>query len=117
MSTTDDTNAALRGSESNDLLGVFHEPTVHGLHSGSGCTHLHELKVWGSFFDALMVGTKTFEVRRDDRGFKVGDYLRIREWVEGEYSGRELTKRVTYMLEGGAFGLEAGHVVLALADA
>ncbi len=93
------------------------EPLALRLSEGLGVTHVHELKVWGSFFDALIVGTKNFEVRRDDRGFKPGDYLRLREWVADEYTGRELTKRVTYMLQGGAFGLEAGHVVLALADA
>ena len=78
-------------------------------------THDHELKVWGSFFEALLDGTKNFEVRHNDRDFKPGDYLLLREWVENEYTGRELIKCVTYVLKGGIFGVEAGYVVLALA--
>ena len=78
-------------------------------------TYDHELKVWGSFFESLLDGTKNFEVRHNDRGFKLGDYLLLREWVENEYTGRELIRCVTYVLQGGIFGVEAGYVVLALA--
>jgi hypothetical protein len=75
----------------------------------------HDLKVWSSYFESLLDGTKNFEVRFNDRGFKSGHYLRLREWLNNEYTGRELTKRVTYVLQGGLFGLEAGYVALALA--
>ena len=32
----------------------------------------HELKTLPKYFDAIVVGEKTFEVRRDDRGFQKG---------------------------------------------
>jgi len=70
----------------------------------------HYLKEWPRFFEAVASGDKTFEVRRDDRGFEVGDMLVLREWVlpskrksemyVGAYSGRELRVRVTYVLRG-----------------
>jgi hypothetical protein len=75
----------------------------------------HDLKVWSGYFESLLDGTKNFEVRFNDRDFKSGHYLRLREWLNNEYTGRELTKRVTYVLQGGVFGLEAGYVALALA--
>lgn len=35
----------------------------------------HRLKVFVKYADAIMNGTKTFEVRKNDRGYKVGDKI------------------------------------------
>lgn len=35
----------------------------------------HVLKTLPDYFDAVARGEKTFEVRRDDRGFQKGDIL------------------------------------------
>lgn len=35
----------------------------------------HRLKVLIKYADAIMDGTKTFEVRKNDRGYKVGDKI------------------------------------------
>lgn len=40
----------------------------------------HVLKTWPGPFAAVRDGLKTFEWRRDDRGYEVGDVLRLREW-------------------------------------
>jgi len=84
----------------------------------------HELKVWPEYFQALLTGEKTFEIRKDDRGFVVGDVLFLREYSPGpdEYTGREIWRRVTYILKGDdptafAFGLRAGFVAMALEKA
>lgn len=37
----------------------------------------HELKTWLPYFDAIVDGTKLFEVRKNDRDFQVGDCLRL----------------------------------------
>jgi len=60
---------------------------------------VHELKCWPEYFQPLQIGTKEFEVRHNDRDFKIGDSLRIREFnpLTNEYSGRELIKRITYI--------------------
>lgn len=79
----------------------------------------HELKVWPEFFEALADGSKPFEVRRDDRGYEVGDWLHLREWIkpsrdeiDGTYTGREVHRQVTYILSSrlppGEFGLLLG---------
>lgn len=81
----------------------------------------HDLKVWPGFFDAIDAGEKPFEVRKNDRGYQVGDTLRLREYAPGpdEYTGREIERTVSYLIsgdtvEGYAFGLRAGFVVMGL---
>lgn len=79
----------------------------------------HVLKTAPKFFDAVLQGVKPFEVRRNDRDYREGDVLVLREWYPGahRYSGRELRRRVMYVLQHTAspeLGLKPGHVVLGL---
>lgn len=93
----------------------------------------HELKTWQPYFQDVLDGGKTFEVRRADRPFAVGDVLWLREFMPvfagkssthakawghpvGQFSGRTLEREITYMLPGGQFGIEDGYVVLGLAE-
>lgn len=57
----------------------------------------HRLKTWPEFFRALLLGTKTYEVRRNDRDFRVGDVLVLAEYdpANGEFSGHEVRRVVT----------------------
>jgi hypothetical protein len=78
----------------------------------------HVLKTWPEYYEAVARGEKTFEVRRNDRDFHVGDTLVLQEWdpETEEYSGRRLSLRVTYVLKDDEFGmLSPGVVVMGLA--
>ena len=89
-----------------------------------GCTHMvHRVKCWRAYFADIKAGIKTFDLRRDDRKYKVGDILEICEWNEKdqEYTGEELTRRICYKLDGvgiGAIapliGLNHGYCILGL---
>jgi hypothetical protein len=77
----------------------------------------HELKTWPPFYEAVAIGAKTFELRRDDRAYVVGDTLVLREWepVTDAYTGRWVRVRVTYLVRDAArFGLMPGFVVLGI---
>lgn len=86
----------------------------------------HELKTWPVYFDAVARGEKTFEVRRDDRGFQKGDLVRLLRTsermphqVDYDYDGKpnyEITREISYVLTGGQFGIEPGYVVLGLKE-
>jgi len=41
----------------------------------------HDLKAWPEFFDALASRRKTFEVRKNDRDYQLGDVLLLREYA------------------------------------
>lgn len=87
--------------------------------------HWHELKTDPAVFGAVHDGSKTFEIRKDDRGFAVGDGLLLRETVDtGEamkqgapllFTGREYRCRVTYILRGPIYGLVDGWAILSIA--
>jgi hypothetical protein len=81
----------------------------------------HDLKVWPEYFEALAAGKKTFEIRKDDRGYQRGDILILREYLPGpdEYTGFAVKREVSYILSGDdvmgfAFGLRSGFVAMGL---
>ena len=80
----------------------------------------HELKILPEYFDAVEQGKKTFEIRKNDRGFKPGDTLVLKEWndVYRQPTGREIIADVTYVLEGTnmeRFGLLTGFCIMSIA--
>jgi hypothetical protein len=78
---------------------------------------IHELKTHSEYYNAVFMGYKTFEVRHNDRGFNVSDVIILNEVDEktGEYTGRKLARNITYILQGGQFGIEKGYVILSIA--
>ena len=75
---------------------------------------VHQLKTLPEFFQD--VGPlKPFEIRRDDRGFKVGDTLWLQEWTEkGGYTGQAKQFKVGYILRGEQWGIMEGYCVMGL---
>lgn len=59
----------------------------------------HDVKIWPQYLDAIVDGRKTYEIRKNDRGYQVGDQLLLREWDPGSetYSSRTVLAEVTYM--------------------
>jgi hypothetical protein len=76
-----------------------------------GSPRTHELKTWPEYFQAVLDGRKTFEIRRNDRGFEVGDRVLLLEWMGGRYTGRELDRRIVYLTD---FEQRSGFVVMAI---
>lgn len=74
----------------------------------------HELKILPEFFDAVVMREKTFEIRKNDRGFKVGDWLALKEWDGENYTGREVVRYVNYILYDWQAGLKDGYCIMNL---
>ncbi len=79
----------------------------------------HELKCWPQYFADIRSGRKSFEVRRDDRPFSAGDVLVLREWdpKSTQYTGRQVHRKVTYVLRDPVFLGSEDLVVMAIRPA
>lgn len=83
----------------------------------------HELKTDPIEFDAIVADRKSFELRLNDRNYKVDDILILRktkytgkEMAEGkplEYTSPPLYLYIRYILKGPLYGLKDGWVAMA----
>jgi hypothetical protein len=58
-----------------------------------------EKKVWPEYFQKILEGVKTYELRLADFECKPGDILVLKEWDQDkkQYTGRVIEKTVTYI--------------------
>lgn len=93
---------------------------------------VHELKTAPPYFEAILRGEKPWEVRRDDRGFNRGDKVILKAYGKDKYGAYNylsnleyltpcfrsealiITADIGWVLTGGQFGIEPGHVVFTL---
>lgn len=79
----------------------------------------HALKTWPLFFQRIESGQKTFELRKNDRDYKVGDRVLLQEWdpAEKKYTGKELERVISYILiNAEEFGLKKGYIIFGLGN-
>ncbi len=77
----------------------------------------HTLKTWPEYYQAIIEGKKTFDIREDDRPFTVGDFVRLEEWnpTTKQLTGRIADYKITYLMRGGPFAVP-GRVILSLGE-
>jgi len=93
--------------ECDEVDAMENQPKVHG-------QPVHYLKCTPEFFDPLDSGEKPFEVRLNDRGFRLGDVCVFRRFTDVEgYTGRVCVRTITFILDDERYCLP-GHVVLGL---
>ena len=79
---------------------------------------IHKLKLNADYYDDSASGIKPFEIRKNDRDYRIGDILELREWVfsnlenKGTYTGNVHWKIITYIFEDVQY-LPEGYVCLA----
>ena len=80
--------------------------------SGESGQKVHQIRLGASFFEDACSNDKSFELRKNDRGYKEGDILELMEFADGRNTGRMVRKLVTYILEDYT-GLEDGFCIMA----
>ena len=61
----------------------------------------------------MAAGIKNFELRKNDRGYRVGDILKLNEVKSGKETGRFIKAKIEYMLEEHT-GLQEGYCILGI---
>lgn len=61
----------------------------------------HKLKIQPEYFKEVYAGKKSFEIRKNDRNFQVGDMLMLQEYLpeSNSYTGRVVERKVTYITD------------------
>lgn len=82
----------------------------------------HDLKTDPEVFQSVLDGRKTFEIRFNNRDFKIGDKLLLLETLHTGiemnngspliYTDRSFCCEVTYILHGPIYGLRTGWVIM-----
>ncbi len=83
---------------------------------------MHELKIAPVYFQQISTGYKTFEIRKDDRGYQKGDKVMMREFEvhntlcfnqtdEDGYTGRTIIASIGFVT---AYEQKEGFVVFSL---
>lgn len=76
----------------------------------------HELKTLTEYWIEVKSLHKTFELRRNDRNYQVGDRLLLWNYDSefGYLDDEPLCRYISYIFEGGKYGLAHGYVILGL---
>ena len=74
---------------------------------------IHELKILPKYFEAVISGEKTFEIRKNDRNFRKGDFLALNEYDGTHYTDNSCLVYVDYVLDDIEF-TRAGFVVMSI---
>ena len=75
----------------------------------------HDLKIKPEHFYNILMGIKTAELRLNDRDYRVGDILCLREYVDGNYTCYRIFRRISHVLDDEEY-LQPGYVMLSLVD-
>ena len=83
---------------------------------------IHELKILSSFIRPILDGSKTFEIRENDRGFQKGDRVQFKvvsdDWTRKNssivYEFEHKVFEITYVISG--WGLKNGFVVFGIKE-
>ena len=67
---------------------------------------IHALKQLTPYFEAVLSGEKTFEIRLKDRDYRVGDLLALNEYDGERYTGRCCLVKIDYILDDSNYCLE-----------
>lgn len=83
---------------------------------------IHELKILSSFVRPILDGSKTFEIRENNRGFQKGDRVQFKvvsdDWSRKNssivYEFEHKVFEITYVING--WGLKNGFVVFGISE-
>lgn len=101
-----ETKAKLKEQADNEKMNHLPSETAAG-------QKVHSIRLAKTYFNDVASGKKSFELRKNDRGYKVGDMLEMLEFADGRNTGRIIQAEVAYMLEGYT-GLEEGYCILGI---
>lgn len=77
---------------------------------------LHELKIKEEYFNAIIRGEKTFELRKNDRDYQVGDLIHFKQIDGREYfnHSKDVYQIIYILKDVSEYGLDKEYCILAI---
>lgn len=83
---------------------------------------VHDVKSWSPFFQAIKRGHKVHDLRKNDRDYRVGDQIVLREYLpfEGRFTGDTYRVLITYITNNdypcaySSHALDRGYAILSI---
>lgn len=74
---------------------------------------IHALKIEPNYYEDIKSGNKNFEIRKNDRDFRTGDYIALNELSDtrDEYTGRSILLKITSIVNDERF-CKKGYVIM-----
>jgi hypothetical protein len=70
------------------------------------------LKTQIEYFEAVEKGSKTFELRKNDRDFRVKDICILEKYDGKKCLDEQIAIEISYIFHGGKYGLDKDHCIL-----
>lgn len=76
---------------------------------------IHNVKCDEPYFSSVLAGKKSFELRKDDRNYQVGDYFCLQRTESGKITdaAENIMAEIVYKLSG-FDGLSEGYCILGI---
>jgi hypothetical protein len=77
---------------------------------------IHKLKILPYYAELHLMNKKNWEIRKNDRDFKVNDkiYFEVIEEEKHPLGKRCYRRKIDYVFEGEEYGLEKGYCILSI---
>ena len=77
---------------------------------------VHELKIKEDYARAHLSGVKPWELRENDRDFKIGDRINFLAMDDKGLVVMTYSRTITFVFKGGQYGLADNYAILTLTD-
>lgn len=74
---------------------------------------VYQIRLAANAFDDVASGSRSFELRKKDKDYKVGDILEMLEFKDAKHTGRTIKAEITYVMEDYT-GLVDDYCILAI---
>jgi len=73
----------------------------------------HDLDILSKYFKEIKNGNKNFELRKNSKNYKIGDYITLHEIKNEFYTNKKIKVKIKYILKNcEKYGLHKDFVIL-----
>lgn len=92
------------------LTLLCNKESIRFMHAVPGPS-IHDVNILSEFYTEVIARRKTFEIRKNDRKYKVGDIVILNDYNDEKRTGSYCVVQIQYILDASCWGLQPGYCV------